>query len=498
MADRNPIPRYPGSRDPADRAITWSLALLAALFVAAAIVRRLNFDESLALRAGWLLVQKIPAEPDFLMPWTLALGYLGSWVHDPGAVFLIARLATVALVGTAGAWALAQRTTARTARLAGAICLAQATVAVHALEFRYDAAILAGWLVGYGLLVRRSRHNHLWLGVVVAWLAAHHLKGLFFALALLGPGLVVAAAAERSRWRKVGQLVGGAIAGTTAWIGLVATRGNLSEFTGVYTTFAGLAGGAVERVPPWTSLAEPLARDAAWWLAATAALGVTLATIVRSRARGAVGDPETWATLFALVPLAFIALHPHPWAYMLALPAPFLALILARRGQDAVRRSPGWAVPAVLAGFIAAQVVVGGGPPLKAYSDSLNAPRTQQVETLRALRRASRPGDRILDPSGLAWFLPPCSRQWYVDTLFQHQAADTGWMVELVTEDLTKCPWMLNTYRIRALPGDIQQRLGGEYVLLPGGLAMYRRDHRLPEAPPPTQGLAKSQLQSFW
>ncbi len=51
--------------------------LAGALFVGLALTRRLNFDEALALRAGWLDLAHIPAEPAFLMPWTLFAGAVG-------------------------------------------------------------------------------------------------------------------------------------------------------------------------------------------------------------------------------------------------------------------------------------------------------------------------------------------------------------------------------------------------------------------------------------
>ena len=88
------------------RRLLWlGLALLALGFVAAAITRRLNFDEALALRSGWLAVQRLAGAPPFYMPTTLLLGALGSAVTDPAAVMLIARLAVVATVGPALFWA---------------------------------------------------------------------------------------------------------------------------------------------------------------------------------------------------------------------------------------------------------------------------------------------------------------------------------------------------------------------------------------------------------
>ena len=166
-----------------------ALTLLLA-FGWAAATRRLNFDESLALRAGWLIVEDIPGSPDFYMPWTWALGQLAHLVDDPRWVFLSARMFVATTVVVSLVWAVAQtRAAFVTACGAVALTFVQVAFAVHGYEFRYDSAILIGWLAGFGLVVRGRRSDYAILGICAAWIAAHHVKGGLFAVGLLGLSL---------------------------------------------------------------------------------------------------------------------------------------------------------------------------------------------------------------------------------------------------------------------------------------------------------------------
>jgi hypothetical protein len=70
-------------------------ALLLVNFLLFALTRRLNFDESLALHAGWLSFNGVPAQPFFYMPFSLVLGWLAPLIEDPGRLFVTLRLAAV-------------------------------------------------------------------------------------------------------------------------------------------------------------------------------------------------------------------------------------------------------------------------------------------------------------------------------------------------------------------------------------------------------------------
>ena len=479
------------------RLLWLGLALLTLGFVVAAITRRLNFDEALALRAGWLAVQQLQAAPPFYMPTTWLLGLLGSTLTDPGAVVLVARLAVVLTVGPALAWSLAAGGRATTTALAALLVLSQATFVVHGLEFRYDWALLLGWLLAYRLLLRRGRRDFLWLGLLAAWLAAHHLKGVYFAVCLVTLA-VLATAAEGDRKRRLAQIAAGLTGGLLLWIALSGLLGFGGELADVYTTFFGLAAGTESRMAPWESLGSTFRRDSVWWLGALLAVIATIWRLPRSWP-ALVGGRDLWTLGFALAPMGFLFLHPHPWAYMLVLPAPFLALLMAERLADAAPRPAPTLVAGGLALVLALQWAATRGSPWQVYFDSLAAPRDRQVATLRLLRERRIDGDRIFDPSGLAYFVEPCIGEWYLDTLFEESAERGAWMVELGHADLAECAWMLNTYRLRMLPAELKARLGGGYALIDGGggLALHVDDARLADETP-QPGLAYRELRSFW
>jgi hypothetical protein len=487
----------PTSRQAPLRRLLWlCLTLLVLGLLAAAIARRLNFDEALALRSGWLAVSRLPAAPPFFMPTTWLLGLLATSVVDPGAVLLLARLAVVGTVGPALVWMLHTRGRGTVTALAAVLALSQATFVVHAVEFRYDWALLVGWLLAYRLLIRRGRHDFIWLGVLAAWLAAHHLKGIYFSVCLLTLAALAATVVSdrRRRWQ---QLAGGLGGGLLAWVGLSHLLGFGDELTRVYTTFFGLATGTETRQLPWESLGGTFRRDTVWWLGALLAVIATIWRLPRSRQTLLAGR-DLWTLGFALAPLGFLFLHPHPWAYMLVLPAPFLALLMAERLVEAAPRP----TPALAAGTLALVLVLQWAAtrtnPWQEYFDSLAAPRTRQVATLRLLRERLQDGDRIFDPSGLAYFVEPCVQEWYLDTLFEESAERGEWMSELREVDLGECTWMLNTYRLRMLTPGLKERFRGAYVLFDGGggLALHIEDPRL--ADEAGQGLAYRELVSFW
>ena len=137
--------------------------------------------------------------------------------------------------------------------------------------------------------------------------------------------------------------------------------------------------------------------------------------------------------------------------------------------------------------------------PWQQYLDSLAAPRDRQVATLRLLRQRLAEGDRIFDPSGLAYFVEPCVGEWYLDTLFEESAERGDWMAELRQLDLAGCAWMLNTYRLRMLPGDLKARFTGTHALIEGGggLALHAADPRLADGRP-TPELTHRELFSYW
>lgn len=469
-----------------------ALAAAAALaFLAAAAVRRLNFDEALALRSGWLVLAEIQAEPAFAMPFTIALGALGRAVQDPGAVFLVARIVVAGAVLAAllaGFWWTSK--SVRITATATVLTLLQATFFVHGLEFRYDAALLVGVLLALPLLRRGANRDVLLLGAIAGWLALHHLKGVFLGAAVIA----LALARDGLRARAIRSAAMGAAGVVIAWIAVAHATGALPDALRMYSTFFRVGAGASERLSFWSGLVEPVRRDLAWWIAASAAAASTLWRLRPLSRRELPASPDLWALLLAALSTGILFLHPHAWAYMLALPAPFLAFLAARRWEETASSR---LRAVVVAAFVslAAWHLSSRFSPASAFRESFSARREPEVETLRMLRRIARPDDRILDPSGLAYFVAPCTSQWYVDTLFRESIGDGTWMGELRTLSPDRCPLALNTYRIDLLPKRDTERLFPQYAEAAGAIWLARGDPRLPAL---EGALPCGRIESFW
>lgn len=52
--------------------------------------------------------------------------------------------------------------------------------------------------------------------------------------------------------------------------------------------------------------------------------------------------PDSATLFFALWPVSFLFVHPHPWPYMLAIPAPFVALLIVRQATRLGRVRARW------------------------------------------------------------------------------------------------------------------------------------------------------------
>jgi hypothetical protein len=461
----------------------WLLGLVSAAlaagaaFLALAATRRLNFDETLALRAGVLELAHADVAPAFLMPWTLALGALARLVPEPGTLFLVARLATACallalLVAAARACGLAGPRLA----LAVALTLAQRSFVSHGLEFRYDAVLLGGLLTMAIAMADPSRTRPALAAVAVALIGLHHLKGALVALGLgiwAWTRLREAPAGRRRFVAALGLALGG-------WLALVAALGLGGRWLESLSEWTALARGA-RRVPLAEALGSAMLGDFAWWTWIFTGL-VAAALALR---RGQLGAGESVGLVLGSGALALVVVHPHPWPYMLALPAPFLAVVLAHRlpRRSEPRRLAVWAgLPALALAF---QVAVAGRSPVAAWREALAAPRAPEVEALRRLRAAARPGEAVLDPAGLAYFLPPCSGEWYTDTLY---AERPGWMIELSAGVPSRCVWVVHTFRLSVLPQAAQTELGERFEVSGSGLALRRGDARLERLAAPITG----------
>jgi hypothetical protein len=493
IPDDAPTVAAPARRGRATAAAVACAAALACAFLALGAMRRLHFDEALVVRAGWLLTGHIPASPPFAMPATLAAGAAARTVADPGALFLSLRLATGALVLCGLAFA-ARRGTSGPAGAGAAFGLTLLTYAfvAHGVEFRYDAAILAGLLVAFGLIVRGREADFVPLGAVAAFIAAHHAKGLLFGAAILAFGALRAGGNRR----RLTRLAGGAAAAAALWIGAAAALGALPDAVETVVTFGRLGATAEVRRWPWeTQIARTFELDAAFWAAALLAAGSATRDLARRRPAAWREEPAVWALLFLALTLGFPFLHPMPWPYMLALPAPFAAILVAGRAPAWLEGRRRAAVLGAAAVAIAAQTFLLRAPVGAAYWASIASPRDAEVEALRTLRRLASPGERVFDPSGMAYFLPPCTREWYLDTIFQPGAIRGAWMAGVPSLSPAQCPWILFTYRIEMLPEPAKVRLVSGWERRVWGLGLRRGDPRLADLPPARPG---DEITTFW
>lgn len=438
---------------------------LAAGFVLLAPWRRLNFDEALALRAGMLELSRADTAPAFVMPWTLLIGALGRTIDDPGLLFATARLVTVlAVLGALLAAFTRSGLSAERLGAAIAVTLIQGAFVSHGFEFRYDAAVLLG-VLGLTAALADPEDPRPWLaGVALGWLGLHHVKGLFFA-GLLGLWCLLALRRRQGGMIRCAAGIGGVLA---LWLGLLSALGLSARWLGTLSEFGALSR-EVTRMPVSGSLGPVVARDLAWWLLVTGGL---FATMWQAR-HGGLRSGERALLIPAAVALLFVVVHPHAWAYMLALPAPFLAGLVALRWPENGLRSRvarGWLA------VVALGLMVQAGPlrrsPLAPWRSALAAPAAPVVESLRALRAVALPGERVLDPSGLVYFLPPCTREWYVDGLFAERVEKGTWMTELSAGVPPGCTWVAGTYRLQGVPPAALAGVRNDFRFFPSGVGL--------------------------
>jgi hypothetical protein len=492
---------------PVPRAVRLFALLAAAPFLLAwlylALTRRLNFDEALALRAGYWTLEHAPSSPPFQMPFTLGLGGLGHLAADPATVFVLSRCVVVAGLVAGALSVLLSRGLVPSACFA-LLCLLQGDFVSHGFEFRYDAALIIGLLFALACLERAKPRDFLCLGMLTAWLAAHHLKGLYYAACLVSFSLATLAVDSEERSRRARSFATGFTVVALAWITLVLLVGKPSELVTTYSVFYRLSqlqfpdGGARVVLEP------SFAHNPAWWFVAGSSVVVVLVTLARKPLTEATRDKRLWPVLFSLAGLVFLALHPRPWQYMVAVSVPFLALTVLDAAQiirHRVRPSS-FALALALVGLLQWQLTE--ARPLAPYQRAWEAPATPEVASLRLLRRLTPPSDRVLDPSGLAYFAPSCGSEWYADALFFQWARQGAWMTELAPRELTTCRWALQTYRLRMLPEGARSLVEKHFVPLEGGGGiLVQRDHAeeaqaaLEHLTPPAS-LPRRELENYW
>jgi hypothetical protein len=397
-----PEPRAPALA----RVLTLFALVLSLLFLAQGYVRRLNFDEWLVLRSGWLIVTHEDSRLHFLMPWTWFAGQialLSGNVTLP-VTFLRAMISTATL-GALWFALKANLDNREQALYAFLLTLSCGAFVAHATEIRYDAVILTTWLAAWGLIARPTPARLFALGMLIAVLATHHTKGLFLAGNLLTYALVQTRQSQRHAWR---QILIGMLPPTVIWLGILTYQNALAEAIALYAQFAQLAH-ELTHASAWEALGPRISLDWPWWgfVLLTCTIGLRH-VLYKVRIRHTL--------FFALTPAAFVLLHPRPWEYMLAPLIPMMASLSIACMSALFLRHQHLAQRHNLAALIIVLLVALGA---QSHVHALRSTRHADMLALQLLNRMQTPEDRVLDPSGAVYFIKPATPEWYLDGLFR-------------------------------------------------------------------------------
>lgn len=454
--------------------LAWvGVGALACLFVSAACVRQLNFDEWLVLRTGWLLQNNVASGLHFMMPYTYMCGYLANHISVNACILALRLAVAIALLSTIF-WTFSQVIRNRLATaIALLFCLTNGAFVSHAFEFRYDAVILCCWLLAWGISQSSLHHRAAILGVIVGVLTCHHLKGMFFA------GLLSILVMTNLCLRRRELVIFISTAGATllAWAGYLTMANLLHEQLAFYKQFLSLSS-ATTGVGILESLGDRLKTDSAWWK-----LSLACCAVHAWRWRPTRGS---FGLYMGVVPIFFIALHPRPWDYMLAPIIPFVAVSAAlgflKFWTTIISRASSIALairyrPAITWTLIALSLF-----PLttgtQSYTLALETNFRDETALLSQFRQIMRNDDRVLDPTGALYFVAPFDTEWYLDTLFLPQLRSNHWMTATITQG-EAATVVVNSYRKNWLPQVLRARLEETHEPACGWLWLRKSDVRL-------------------
>ena len=248
------------------------------------------------------------------------------------------------------------------------------------------------------------------------------------------------------------------------------------------------------KVWPFVALAETVSRDPLWWLLV---IYLSLRHLIQVHRSGWQGSRITLITLaFTAGPILFLFAHPHPWPYHMIYLVPFLVALATPELARLMDLYPGRKIFMATAILILCQVVWGGRWFAPTYLDNLTTRWENQVKTLRALKANIKPGDTVLDPSGLAYFIPPSHPDWLTGTLVQEQIKAGLFMKGLAATIPENTTWLLLTYRLQWLPKPAINKLKSNYRHLGGAIALRNSDSRLQKES--FAQLPYNHLQNYW
>lgn len=433
----------------------------------------------MALRSGWLGWAHVDAVPVLWSPWTATLGTFAHVFRDPGTALGASRALAFVLLA-AGLLFRTRRLRVESRVLVLLVALSFDCVVAHLFEFRYDTALLVLTLLFEARLVQGERPLGFEAGVWLGLILTHQAKGL-----VLGGGLFVLALASRRTRPELLRVVVAAVAVVTLWLGV--------------STLVGMNGAIFEGLRLYSALATDAPRDGRAFIEVLPALVglltlIAVASVLVLRRDAAPQATTTSSTTPARAPalrwfivrgaafvfLAITLIHPYSYAYHFTPVLLLLSIAFVERLEELAPSKILGVAALVPVAWLAAFCFFGRGPipsVERVTTPSLDA----TISTLRLVRTAEQPGDRALDPSGLLYFLPPCSRQWYADVLFEKWIEQRGWMNEPLT---LPCQWTVRTSRLERVPRARLEELGPVFFHAEtGGLCTStRRTTSLPRA----------------
>ena len=419
-------------------------ALVGLVVVCPQFFRQLNLDEALVLRAGWLSLEGFDAKPAFWMPWTAILGILSHLPIPTWLLWLSIRCFTAALLGLSYLYAIRQFSQ-HGLWLYLALLLSGPYVLVHGFEFRYDAAILIGIFTTLGLISSKHRYRFIGIGSCIAWIGLHHLKGVYFAAALLGifslyrikDAFLVKATPIRLVFL---QLFSSILGFTALWLCITLSLGRQHEFIELYRGFFNLS----QHTYPvhFQFLVESLKRYP---------LHLALGLIMIFRAcmlRHQTSETAQSFLLMALTATIFPFLHPHPWAYM---GIPIAALIAPLIGEFILSLPKSWS-RSVTISFLILWLATPWRGVFGEIRYSMKHNFLLEAHFVDWLRDDSNKELKIFDPTGIVYSAKPCLQEWYYDSIFEYWFQNGQWLKGL-DSTINSCDAIVRSWRTEQLLG---------------------------------------------
>jgi hypothetical protein len=467
--------------------IIMSIVVIVLCVFIVSVTRQLNFDESLALRTGWLYNNSIQTGLSFNMPIIWGIGYIAGNIDDPGVVIIALRIIVFFSLLAAFIYVRYRLKLPLIYTLFWiTFCFANGAFLTHATEFRYDWAILIAWLIAFSFVSNRSKYSYVFLGLIFSWLLLHHLKGIFYAVWLYIFTLSAIYFDSNKQRKALIEFHSASIILILIWLFAMAALNRIDDLLNFYIQFKQLASD-VAFEDRTSKIIQRLSKDYVWWMLALLSTCFAVYSLNLSRYL-------LWSMLFTLAPISFILIHPLPWAYLVAAVVPFLAFIMAWQIYNIYLRFPEqigvkilcFCCVIIFATFASKEVA------LQYQVDNLST----AIQSLRLLKSHASIDDKIVDPSGTAYFLKPAHSDWYIDKLFRELAKQGRWQKD-IDKSILDADWALNTYRLYWLSEDAIKAVEQQFPLVCGPLRL-RKDSLKQQIINSKCTILKNEIYSVW